>query len=93
MTTKLKSYPMSISADTEGRDRMDRYDPYTDSFLRDTQYGILGTNLAEVGTDAISRQSAIEVIEAGCPKWKRDNPSMDCENCEFLKEYKKEVTT
>ena len=28
-------------------------------------------------------------IEADCPKWKCDNPSMDCENCEFLKEYKK----
>ena len=32
-------------------------------------------------------------IEADCPKWVCDNnPSMDCENCEFLKEYKKEVT-
>lgn len=31
-------------------------------------------------------------IEADCPKWKCDNPSMDCENCEFLKEYKREVT-
>ena len=31
-------------------------------------------------------------IEADCPKWKCDNPTMDCENCEFLKEYKREVT-
>lgn len=29
---------------------MNRYDPYTDKFLRDTQYDILSTNLAEVGT-------------------------------------------
>ena len=26
-------------------------------------------------------------IEADCPKWKCDNPTMDCETCEFLKEY------
>lgn len=38
---------------------MDRYDPYTDKLLRDTRYNILGTNLAEVGTDLISRQAAI----------------------------------
>ena len=31
-------------------------------------------------------------IEADCPKWECDNPTMDCENCEFLKEYKKGVT-
>jgi hypothetical protein len=31
-------------------------------------------------------------VEADCPKWKCDNPSMDCETCEFLKEYKREVT-
>ena len=31
-------------------------------------------------------------VEADCPKLKCDNPSMDCENCEFLKEYKKGVT-
>ena len=43
---------------------MDRYDPYTDKFLRDTQYDILGTNLAEVGTDCISRQAAIEALRA-----------------------------
>lgn len=52
--------------------RMDRYDPYTDKFLRDTQYNIHGTNLAEVGTDcsefpnnsdAISRQSVIDVLD------------------------------
>ena len=42
---------------------MDRYDPYTDKFLRDTQYNILGTNLAEVGTDCISRQAAIDEAE------------------------------
>ena len=30
--------------------------------------------------------------EADCPKWKCDNPSMNCEACEFLKEYKREVT-
>ena len=42
---------------------MDRYDPYTDKFLRDTQYDKLGTNLAEVGTDCISRQAAIDEIE------------------------------
>jgi len=50
---------------------MDRYDPYTDSFLRDTQYNILGTNLAEVGTDVhdinvgelISRQAAIDAVK------------------------------
>ena len=42
---------------------MDRYDPYTDKFLRDTQYDILGANLAEVGTDCISRQAAIDVID------------------------------
>ena len=42
---------------------MDRYDPYTDTFLRDTQYNILGTNLAEVGTDCISRQAAINAID------------------------------
>ena len=24
-------------------------------------------------------------VEADCPKWKCDNPSMDCENCEILK--------
>ena len=41
---------------------MDRYDPYTDKFLRDTQYNILGTNLAEVGTDCISRQQVIEAL-------------------------------
>ena len=28
-------------------------------------------------------------IEADCPKWKCDNPTMDCE---FLMEYKREVT-
>ena len=27
--------------------RMDRYDPYTDKFLRDTQYGILGTDVPD----------------------------------------------
>ena len=32
------------------------------------------------------------VAEADCPKWKCDNPTMDCERCEFLKEYKKGVT-
>ena len=26
---------------------MDRYDPYTDKFLRDTQYGILDTDVPE----------------------------------------------
>lgn len=31
-------------------------------------------------------------IGADCPKWKCDNPIMDCENCEFLMEYKKGVT-
>ena len=32
-------------------------------------------------------------VEADCPKWECDNtPTMDCENCEFLKEYKKGVT-
>ena len=36
----------------------DHYD-----ILRDTQYGILGTNLAEVGTDCISRQAAIDEID------------------------------
>ena len=41
---------------------MDRYDPYTDKFLRDTQYDILSTNLAEVGTDCISRQAAIDEL-------------------------------
>ena len=41
---------------------MDRYDPYTDKFLRDTQYDILSTNLAEVGTDSISRQQAIGAL-------------------------------
>ena len=39
---------------------MDRYDPYTDKFLRDTQYDIPSMNLAEVGTDCISRQAAID---------------------------------
>ena len=39
---------------------MDRYDPYTDKFLRDTQYDILSTNLASLGTDCISRQAAID---------------------------------
>ena len=43
---------------------MDRYDPYTDKFLRDTQYDILSTNLAEVGTDTINRQAAIDVLDA-----------------------------
>ena len=29
-------------------------------------------------------------VEADCPKWKCDNGSiMDCERCEFLKEYKR----
>lgn len=41
---------------------MDRYDPYTDKFLRDTQYNIHGTNLAEVGTDCISKQQAIDAL-------------------------------
>ena len=41
---------------------MDRYDTYTDKLLHDTQYNILGTNLAEVGTDCISRQAAIEAL-------------------------------
>ena len=36
---------------------MDRYDPYTDKFLRDTQYDILGTNLAEVGTDLATKRT------------------------------------
>ena len=32
-------------------------------------------------------------VAADCPKWKCDNdPIMDCERCEFLKEYKREVT-
>ena len=32
-------------------------------------------------------------VEADCPKWKCDNnPIMDCERCEFLKEYKRKVT-
>ena len=31
------------------------------------------------------------VVFADCPKWKCDNPTMDCERCEFLKEYKKGV--
>jgi hypothetical protein len=32
-------------------------------------------------------------IEADCPKWRCDNnPIMDCESCEFLKEYKRRVT-
>lgn len=35
----------------------DHYD-----ILRDTQYGILGTNLAEVSTDCISRQAATELL-------------------------------
>lgn len=34
-----------------------------DKFLRDTQYNILGTNFAEVGTDCISRQAAIDAID------------------------------
>ena len=34
----------------------------TDKFLRDTQYNILGTNLAEVGTDCISRAKAIDIV-------------------------------
>ena len=41
---------------------MDRYDPYTDKFLRDTQYDILSMNLAEVGTDCISRQQVIGAL-------------------------------
>ena len=41
---------------------MDRYDPYTDKFLRDTQYDIHGTNLASLGTDCISRQQAIDAL-------------------------------
>ena len=44
-------------------EKMDRYDPYTDKFLRDTQYDITSTNLAEVGTDCISRQAAIDELE------------------------------
>ena len=35
----------------------DHYD-----ILRDTQYGIHGTNFAEVGTDSISRQQAIDAV-------------------------------
>ena len=31
-------------------------------------------------------------IEADCPKWKCDNPTMDCGKCEFLKEYKRKMT-
>lgn len=31
-------------------------------------------------------------VEADCPKWECDNPTMDCKNCEFLKDYKKGVT-
>lgn len=30
-------------------------------------------------------------IEADCPKWVCDNPTLDCETCEFLKEYVKEI--
>ena len=30
--------------------------------------------------------------EADCPKWRCDNPTMDCENCEDLKEYKEWMT-
>lgn len=59
---------------------MDRYDPYTDKILRDTQYNILGTNLAEVGTDCISRQAAIDAICNACGK-------IDCDKmdkCEKL---------
>ena len=36
---------------------MERYDPYTDKFLRDTQYDILGTDLAEVGTDLATKRT------------------------------------
>ena len=32
-------------------------------------------------------------VGADCPKWKCDNtPMMDCERCEFLKEYKREMS-
>ena len=41
---------------------MDRYDPYTDKFLRDTQYNIHSTNLALLGTDAITKQQAIDAL-------------------------------
>lgn len=30
-------------------------------------------------------------IEADCPKWKCDNPTRDCHNCTFIKEYQKEA--
>ena len=37
---------------------MDRYDPYTDKFLRDTQYGVLGMDVPDINVgDTISRQA------------------------------------
>lgn len=42
--------------------RMDRYDPYTDKFLRDTQYGILDTDVPDTNVgDMISRRAAIDI--------------------------------
>lgn len=89
MTAKLKSYPMGISADTEGRNEMsgfekelhamfdDIWDCEIDHPLFQDTVGelmeaviqayekhkpTLGTNLAEVGTDCISREQAIEAL-------------------------------
>ena len=42
---------------------MDRYDPYTDKFLRDTQCGIHGTDVPDTNVgDTISRQAAIDAL-------------------------------
>ena len=43
---------------------MDRYDPYTDKFLRDTQYGVLGTDVPDINVgDMISRQAVFDICD------------------------------
>ena len=65
---------------------MDRYDTYTDKLLHDTQYNILGTNLAEVGTDTISRQEAIMDAESWVPADEYEK-NLKKKVVEWLKEF------
>ena len=59
---------------------MDRYDPHTDKFLRDTQYGILGTDVPDTNVEElIYRQAAIDalrdyLIDKRCP----DDGTLTC---------------
>lgn len=65
---------------------VDEYKKYDEEVLR---------RMSPDEAASILREFTKDFEECGAwdiPKWKCDNPSMDCENCEFLKEYKREVT-